>query len=372
MLDLSRYLHLMVEQEASDLFFSVGAPVHIKVDGVARPVGGNTALRPGMVKEVAYSIMKEEQIEDFERELEMNVALSLRGVGRFRINIFKQRGEVAMAVRYIRSGVPSVEELRLPFALRDLVMMKRGLILVVGATGSGKSTALASMIDYRNQNTTGHILTVEDPIEYLHPYKRCIVNQREVGTDTLSYENALLNAMREAPDVLLIGEIRERAIMKQALAYAETGHLCLSTLHANNANQALERILTFFPLDARDQLLMDLSVNLVGIVSQRLIPSKKGKRVPAVEVLIPTPHIRNVIRKGSLHQLKDAMDESRDAGMQTFDQALYELYKTGDITLEETLANADNRDDLALKIRLDGGIMDALSEESTIGQEVGL
>jgi twitching motility protein PilU len=301
---------------------------------------------------MAYSIMNDDQQKEFEETMEMNCAISAEGLGRFRVNVFRQRGEVSMVVRYIKSYIASVEELNLPAILNDLVMVKRGLILMVGATGSGKSTTLAAMIDYRNTNSAGHILTIEDPIEFLHKHKKSVINQREVGIDTMSYENALKNAMREAPNVILIGEIRDRDTMKHAVAYAETGHLCLSTLHANNANQTLDRIVNFFPDTAHQQLFVDLSLNLRAIIAQRLVIGPDNQRMPAVEVLLNSPYVSSLIEKGDIHEIKDVMEQSRDQGMQTFDGALYDLYMSNKITMEEALKNADSRNNLMVKIRL--------------------
>ncbi len=353
-MDIGYFLKLMTEKGASDMFLTTGAPVNIKVEGKLYPLG-NTGLPGGMVKKIAYSLMDEGQVPAFERDLEMNMAIAVKDAGRFRINVFKQRGEVGMVIRAIKSEIPSFEALKLPPVLKQLIMEPRGLILVVGATGSGKSTTLAAMIDYRNANTSGHILTIEDPIEFLHRHKRSIVNQREVGLDTRSYHDALKNAMREAPDVILIGEIRDVDTMEAAIAFSETGHLCLATLHSNNADQTLERILNFFPEVAHKNILMNLSLNLKAVISQRLVTGKDGKRLPAMEVLINTPLIRDMMRRGQIHEIKEAMDRSLQEGMQTFDQALYTLYKEGKIELEEALSKADSRDGLALKIRLAEG-----------------
>ncbi|MFO1352518.1 MAG: PilT/PilU family type 4a pilus ATPase [Gammaproteobacteria bacterium] len=350
-MDIAPYLKLMVDKEASDLFFYVGASVHIKIDGIVRPVGSKV-LEPGAVRQIAYSVMKDDQVKEFENTLELNFAIPLRGVGRFRANVFRQRGEVAMVVRYIKGDIPSVEQLNLPTILHKLVMEKRGLILIVGATGSGKSTTLAAMIDFRNTNAPGHILTIEDPIEFTHQHKKSVVGQREVGIDTHSYDNALKSALREAPDVILIGEVRSADNMKFALNYADTGHLCLTTLHANNSNGALERIVNFFPESARPQLLMDLSLNLRAIVSQRLIKGVNGLLVPAVEVLLNTPYIADLIQKGKIDTIKDAMEQSKESGTQTFDSALFALYKAGKISKEEAIKNADSRNNVALQIRL--------------------
>jgi twitching motility protein PilU len=361
-MDISYFLKLMAEKGASDMFLSTGAPVNIKVDGKLHPLGSN-GLPPGMVKKIAYSMMSEGQVPEFEREHELNLAISVKQAGRFRVNVFRQRGEVSMVIRAIQSQVASIEKLRLPALMKDLIMEKRGLVLVVGSAGSGKSTSLAAMIDYRNRNATGHILTIEDPIEYLHNHHRSVVNQREIGFDTNSYHNALRSAMREAPDVILIGEIRDVETMEAAIQYAETGHLCLATLHSNNADQTMGRILNFFPESQHNQILQQLSLNLRGIISQRLIPVKEGNgRVPAVEVLLNTPRVADLMRNGEIYKIKEAMEKSLDDGMQTFDEALYNLYKADEITLEEALKNADSRDGLAVKIRFAEGDS-SLSEE---------
>lgn len=353
-MQLDRYLAAMVKHEASDLFFSAGAPVGIKIEGKTRFLG-EERLTASDVRQLAYSILNDKQLTEFEREMELNLALALSAVGRFRINLFRQRGSVGMVIRHIKDHIPSIEALNLPSTLQELVMAPRGLVLVVGSTGSGKSTTLASMIDYRNQHRTGHILTIEDPIEFLHSHKKCIVDQREVGLDTHSYAAALKNAMRETPDVILIGEIRDRETMQHAIAYAETGHLCLSTLHANNANQALDRVINFFPESAHHQLFVDLSLHLQSIISQRLVPSLDGKRVPAVELMIRTPYVADLILKQEIAGLKDAMKEGSQHGMQTFDQSLFELFKSGKISASEALEHADSRNDLGLNIRLHGG-----------------
>jgi len=351
-MDIVPYLRLMVQKNASDLFFSTGAPPNLKAEGHTMPIG-DTRMGPGQVKKLAYSIMTDDQIREYEATMEGNLAVSMSGLGRFRVNVFRQRGDAAMVIRYIKGNIPSPEELNLPETLKKLIMEPRGLILVVGSTGSGKSTSLASMIDHRNRNATGHILTIEDPVEFLHDHKKSVVDQREVGLDTVSYEIALKNAMREAPDVILIGEIRDRATMMHAIAYAETGHLCISTLHANNANQALDRIVNFFPDSAHQQLFMDLSLNLKAVVSQRLVKGLDSKRMPAVEIMLLTSLIAEMIQKGDVHSIKEAMEQGGQRGMQTFDQALYTLYKDGKIELEEALKNADSRNNLSLKIRLD-------------------
>ncbi|MCG6118634.1 MAG: PilT/PilU family type 4a pilus ATPase [Aquimonas sp.] len=353
-MDIGYFLKLMTEKNASDMFLTTGAPVNIKVEGKLYPLG-NTGLPAGMVKKIAYSLMDEGQVPAFERDLELNMAIAVKDAGRFRINVFKQRGEVGMVIRAIKSEIPTVDQLRLPAVLKDLVMEARGLILVVGSTGSGKSTSLAAMIDHRNSTASGHILTIEDPIEFLHRHKKSIVNQREVGLDTHAFANALKNAMREAPDVILIGEILDATTMESAIAFAETGHLCLATLHSNNADQTLERILNFFPETAHKNVLMNLALNLKAVISQRLVTGIDGKRLPAVEILINTPLIRDMIRRGQVHEVKEAMERSLQEGMQTFDQALYRLYKEGKIELEEALRKADSRDGLSLKIRLSEG-----------------
>ena len=353
-MDIGYFLKLMTEKNASDMFLTTGAPVNIKVEGKLYPLG-NTGLPAGMVKKIAYSLMDEGQVPAFERDLELNLAIAVKDAGRFRINVFKQRGEVGMVIRAIKSEIPSMEQLKLPQILKDLIMEPRGLILVVGATGSGKSSTLAAMLAHRNSNTSGHILTVEDPIEFLHKHKKSIVNQREVGLDTRRYRDALKNAMREAPDVIMIGEILDTETMEAAIAFSETGHLCLSTLHSNNADQTLERILNFFPESAHKNILMNVSLNLRAIISQRLVLDKTSKRMPAIEILLNTPMIRDLIRRGQIHEMKEAMDRSLAEGMQTFDQSLFSLYKEGKIELEEALRKADSRDGLALKIRLSEG-----------------
>lgn len=350
-MDMMPYLKLMAEKDASDMFFCTGTEPHIKINGSIRAVGSKK-LEPGEVTTMANSLMSAEQAKEFEHTLEMNFAVPLSGVGRFRVNIFRQRGEVSIVIRYINSVIPRFEEMNLPPILGEIIMEKRGLVLVVGSTGSGKSTTLAAMIGHRNRNSNSHILTIEDPLEFIHNHERSIVQQREVGIDTLTYENALKNALREAPDVILIGEIRDMETMKHAIAYAETGHLCLATLHSNNANQTLDRILNFFPEVAQRQLLMDLSLNLRAIISQRLLPSTDGKRIPAVEIMLNTPYIKELILKGHVGDIREAMKESTDEGNVTFDQALLALYSEGKITMQEALTNADSKNDLSLAIRM--------------------
>lgn len=353
-MDIGYFLKLMTDKNASDMFLTTGAPVYIKVEGKLYPLG-NTGLPPGMVKKIAYSLMDEGQVPQFERDLELNMALSLQESGRFRVNVFKQRGEVGMVIRAIRSTIPTIEELQLPSVLKDIIMAPRGLVLIVGSTGSGKSTSLAAMIDYRNSTSSGHILTIEDPIEYLHRHKKSIVNQREIGIDTHAFHNALKNAMREAPDVILIGEILDATTMEAAIAFAETGHICLATLHSNNADQTIERILNFFPEAAHKNVLMNLALNLRAVVSQRLVVGIDGRRLPATEVMINTPVIRDMLRRGNVHEIKQAMEETLEAGMESFDQCLFRLYKEGKIEREEALKAADSRDGLALKFRFSEG-----------------
>ncbi|HEC29682.1 MAG TPA: PilT/PilU family type 4a pilus ATPase [Gammaproteobacteria bacterium] len=353
-MEFKDYLKIMVMKDASDIYLTTGAPPCAKFDGVLKPIE-KASMPAGKVKDIAYEIMDDQQIADFENKPEMNLALSEPGIGRFRVNIFKQRNQVAMVIRNIKIDIPNMQELGLPSILPKLVMSKRGLVLFIGATGSGKSTSLASLIDYRNTNSTGHIITIEDPIEFVHQHKKSIVNQREVGVDTDCYEDALKNTLRQAPDVILIGEIRDRETMEHALAFAETGHLAISTLHANNSNQAMDRIINFFPEERHNQLLLDLSLNLRGFVSQRLIPTVEGKRCAAVEVLLGTPLVCDMIKRGDISELKEIMEKSRNLGMQTFDQALYDLYKEGKITEEEAVRNADSANNLRLKISLSEG-----------------
>ncbi len=347
------YLKILAFKDGSDLYLSTGAPPSAKFHGVLK-ILAKEALQPGQVKSIAYQVMDQEQIHAFERKPEMNLALSESGVGRFRVNIFKQRNEVAMVVRNIKTIIPNADDLGLPVVLKDVIMEKRGLVLFVGGTGSGKSTSLASLIDHRNRNSSGHIITIEDPIEFVHPHRRSIVNQREVGVDTDCYEDALKNTLRQAPDVILIGEIRDRETMEHALAFAETGHLAISTLHANNANQALDRIINFFPEERRNQLLTDLSLNLRCFVSQRLIPTRDGKRIAAVEILLGTATVEELIKRGDVSGLKGVMEKSEPLGMQTFDTALMRLYQEGHIDLEQALKNADSANNLRLRINLSG------------------
>jgi twitching motility protein PilU len=349
-MDITPYLKLMVEKSASDLFLTVGAPVKIKIEGIVQSVG-KTLLTPELVKSAAYAIMDERLRNVFEETLECDFAIQLEdGSARFRVNVFRQRGDAAMVLRLIPSKIPTVEELGLPEILTDIVSQKRGLVLMVGATGSGKSTTLAAMINHRNTTMPGHILTIEDPVEFYHPNLKSIINQREVGVDTLSYARALKSSLREAPDVILIGEIRDRETMEAAMELANTGHLAISTLHANNANQAVERVINMFPHDSHKQLFMDLSLNLRGVISQRLVPDICGKRCAAIEIMLCTPHISELILKGELDEIKEAMSDSGAKGMQTFDESLYNLYKEGRISLDEALNNADSRTNLEAKI----------------------
>ncbi|MHB8920946.1 MAG: PilT/PilU family type 4a pilus ATPase [Halothiobacillus sp.] len=345
-------LRKAVDLDASDLFVTVGAPPSAKINGEIVHLS-ETSLSTNHTQMLVRSIMNDKQVASFEETREANFAISLPGVARFRVNAFMQRGSVGMVLRMIRSDVPKFAELLLPKILEDISMTKRGLVIFVGATSSGKSTSLASMLDYRNENSKGHIVTIEDPIEYVHRHKGCLVTQREVGVDTESFETALKNTLRQAPDVILIGEIRDRETMDHAVAFAETGHLCLSTLHANNTNQALDRIINFFPEERRHQLLMDLSLNLKSVISQRLLRKEDGVgRVPAVEVLINTPLIGDLIFKGDVHEIKEVMKRSREHGMQTFDQALLDLYDSGLVSYQEALRNADSQNDLRLSIKL--------------------
>ncbi len=358
-MNIGNFLKLMVDRNASDMFLTTGAPIHIKIEGKLYPVT-DSELSPGTVQKVAYALMGDEKTAQFERDLELNMALGVKDVGRFRINVFRQRGEVGMVIRSIRTEIPNIAQLQLPGTLRDLIMEPRGLILVVGATGSGKSTTLAAMLDHRNRQTATHILTVEDPIEYLHQPRKSVVNQREVGLDTHSYAEALKNAMREAPNVIMIGEIRDTDTMEAAISFSETGHLCLATLHSNNADQTLARILNFFPESAHQNILANLALNLKAVISQRLVTGRDEQRLPAVEILINTPLISDMIRRGHIHEIKDAMENSLQDGMCTFDQSLYQLYKDGRIDLAEALRRADSHEGLALKIRLaEGGSEDA-------------
>ena len=353
-MNLQPYLKLMSEQQASDMYFTTGAPVSVRIEGSMRPVG-KSMLTPGMTKKLAYDLLTPAQIKEFEKTLELNLGVSYTDLGRFRINVYMQRGEVSMVIRYIRADIPTIDELGLPAIYKTMIMRKKGLVLVVGATGMGKSTSLASMLDHRNMTESGHILTIEDPIEFMFRHKKCIVGQREVGLDTLSFDNALREAMREAPDVVMIGEARDKEAMQSALRYADTGHLCLTTLHATNANQTLDRLLNFFPSDAHNQVLMDLSLNLNCILAQRLVKTDTGERIAAVEVLVNTPYISKLIRSGDFHEIKAIMEKGSESGMRTFDQSLFELFQEKRIDLKTALANADSGSDLEWKINFGGG-----------------
>lgn len=351
-MEFTQLLKVMIERGASDLFISAGARPSIKVDGTLKPLTKDP-LKPSQARSLVYSTMNDRQIAEYEGTHECNFAISAPGLGRFRVSAYVQRNSCGMVLRRINTTIPSFEELNLPPVMKDLSMTKRGLILFVGGTSTGKSTSLASMIDYRNRHSRSHIITIEDPIEYIHEHKESIVTQREVGIDTDSFEIALRNTLRQAPDVILMGEIRTQELMKYGLAFAETGHLCMATLHANNANQALDRIVSFFPPEHHDQLWMELSLNLKAIVAQQLLPTKDGKgRRAAIEVMICTPLIQDMIRKGEVHEIKDIMKKSTNLGMQTFDQALFELYKEGVVNYDTALAHADSANDLRLMIKL--------------------
>jgi twitching motility protein PilU len=353
-MNFSDLLRLMKQKKASDLFITAGVPPSIKVDGKIIPVT-KQRLTGEQSRAFAYGIMNEDQRRQFEGSNECNFAISPKDIGRFRVNVFVQQQQVGMVLRTIETEIPRFDDLNLPKVLADLALTKRGLIIFVGGTGSGKSTSLAAMIGYRNEYSYGHIITIEDPIEYVHPHKNCIVTQREVGVDTESFDAALKNTLRQAPDVILIGEIRSRETMEYAVQFAETGHLCLATLHANSANQALDRIINFFPEEKRNQLLMDLSLNLKAVISQRLIPVKTGKgRVPAVEVMVNTPLMADLILQGHVHEMKELISKSGEAGMQTFDQSLFNLYESGLISYDEALRNADSVNDIRLRIKLEG------------------
>ena len=352
-INIQEFFKTMVELEASDLYLTVARPPMYRVDGKIQ-AGGEYAFTPDDLKELAQTMLNEKQQAEFAETREMNMAMSLPGIARFRVNMFQQRGSVGMVIRRIKADVMSVAEMGLPSILQDIIMTKRGLVLVVGATGSGKSTSLAAMIDHRNANEAGHIITIEDPIEFVHRHKQSVVSQREVGFDTLSFQSALKNTLRQAPDVILIGEIRDTETMEAAIVFAETGHLCLGTLHSNNANQAIERIMNFFPRERHAQIYLQLSLNLRAIVSQRLIPSTDGRRVAALEILMDTPRLKDLIKKGEVDSLKEGMEQGIQEGCQTFDQALFSLYKDGKISLEHALINADSANNLRLKIKLAG------------------
>ena len=351
-MDFKALLALMVEKKASDLFITAGKPPCMKIDGKVEEISKNILTADQALK-IVLSIMEQRQKDEFEHTKECQFAMGVEGLGRFRVSAFTQRDAAGMVLRRIETNIPSSEELHLPPVLKDLIMYKRGLVMFVGATGTGKSTSLAALIRHRNENSNGHIITIEDPIEFVHPHKGCIITQREVGLDTESYEVALKNTLRQAPDVILIGEVRTKETMQHAITFAETGHLCLCTLHANNANQALDRILHFFPEEMHGQIFMDLSLNLRGIVAQQLVKRADGKgRYPAIEILLNTPLVSDLIRKGEVHKLKELMKNSREHGMQTFDQALYDLYTAGKISYEDALNSADSRNEVRLMIKL--------------------
>ncbi|MBO9494042.1 PilT/PilU family type 4a pilus ATPase [Thalassotalea sp. G20_0] len=365
-MDIEKLLKLVAVKKASDLFITAGYPPSVKLDGRLIPVN-KTPLTATEAKDMVLGVMDEKQRLEFELKQECNFAIAKMGVGRFRVSAFQQRNQSGMVLRRIEEKIPGFEELKLPPILKDLTMVKRGLVILVGATGTGKSTTLAAMLGYRNENDTGHIISIEDPIEFIHQHRRCIVTQREVGIDTKSYEVALKNTLRQAPDVIMIGEIRSQDTMQYALNFAETGHLCLATLHANNANQALDRILHFFPPEHHHQVWMDLSLNLKGIVAQQLVPSLDGTgRLPAIEVLLNTPLAQDMIRKGDAHALKELMKKSRELGMQTFDQALFDLYNRGEVSYEDAIRYADSANDLRLMIKLGSEV-----DESYLTQRSG-
>lgn len=368
MVDIYYFLQLLVEQNGSDAFFSVGTKPHISVEGIYHAIGDHN-LSATDTKEIAYSIMSDDQQRLFESTMELNLAINFKDLGRFRINIYRQRGDIAIVARFIKSTIPSIETLNLPAILKNLALEDRGLILVVGAAGSGKSTTLASMIDYRNQQKAGHILAIEDPIEFLHTHKRSIVDQREISIDTMSFSSALKNAMRAAPSVIMIGEIRDEETMHHAISYAESGHLCMSSLHANNANQALERIINFFPESTHHRLLQDLSLHLRAIIGQRLVMGLNGKRVPAIEIMLNTPYIAELIQRNAISEIKTVMEQNIDRGMQTFDHSLYLLYKAGKIMRDEAIRHADSHNNLALRIRLDEGESIPISENLKVTKD---
>jgi twitching motility protein PilU len=358
-------LKLMVTKKASDLFITAGFPPAMKIDGKLTPVSSQT-LNPQQTAEIARAVMNDKQAQEFQTTKECNFAISMSTVGRFRVNAYIQRSAVGLVFRVINTNIPNFDDLKLPQSLKEVVMAKRGLVIFVGGTGSGKSTSMAAMLGHRNENSYGHIITIEDPVEFIHGHKNCIVTQREVGVDTDNWHTALKNTLRQAPDVIMIGEIRDRETMDYAIAFSETGHLCLATLHANSTNQALDRIINFFPEERRQQLLMDLSLNLRCIASQRLIPKVDGSgRVAAVEVLLHSPLISDLIYKGDVHAIKEIMAKSRELGMQTFDQALFELYEESKITYDDALRNADSVNDLRLKIKLNSKIANPENQDQS-------
>lgn len=349
-MDIRALLGAMIDKGASDLYLTCDSKPVLRIEGFTEPFG-NEVLKAGQVETLANSLMTERQRAAFDEKLEMNLAIASERLGRFRVNVFRQRGAVAVVIRQIKTQIPTLDELGLPPILKTVVLSRRGLVLVVGATGSGKSTTLAAMLDYRNEQTRGHILTIEDPIEFVHLHKKCIVNQREVGFDTVSFGEALRNTLRQAPDVILIGEVRDLETMEAAITFAETGHLCLATLHSNNANQAIERVMNFFPIARHPEIFLQLSLNLRGIISQRLVPGVDGKRVAAMEILLDTPYARDLIKKAEIDTLKDAMEKSTQEGGQTFDQAIFQLYADGLISEDHALANADSANNLRIRIK---------------------
>lgn len=352
-MDIRSLLKVMVDHEASDLYLTVDAPPIYRIHGATQPTDA-PPFNNEQLEALALALMRGQQRGEFEEKMEMNLALYYKELGRFRVNIFRQRGNVGLVFRHIKAEIQTVEQLQLPPIINDIAMTKRGLVLVVGATGSGKSTSLAAMIDYRNSTHQGHIITVEDPIEFVHQHKKSIITQREVGFDTMNFQNALKNTLRQAPDVILIGEVRDTETMEAAITFAETGHLCIATLHSNNANQAIERIMNFFPVERHAQIYLQLSLNLRAIISQRLIPSIDGRRVPALEIMLDTPRIKDLVKKAEIDTLKEAMEQGIEEGCQTFDYVLFQLYKQNRISLEQALINADSANNLRLKIKLEG------------------
>ncbi|RLL51326.1 PilT/PilU family type 4a pilus ATPase [Mariprofundus sp. EBB-1] len=350
-ISIKQLLKVMVEKDASDLYLMAGAPPGYRINGVILRLG-ETAINPAIIEKLANSLMSEKQKAEFAVEMEMNLSVAVPSLGRFRVNVYRQRGSVGMVIRQITTEIPSLDELHLPDIFKDIAMSKRGLVLMVGATGSGKSTSLAALVDWRNANQAGHIITIEDPVEFMHTHKKCFVSQREVGSDTASFRAALKNTLRQAPDVILLGEIRERETMEHAISFAETGHLAMATLHANNANQALDRIINFFPEEQHQQVYMNLALNLRAILSQRLVKTVDGKRAAAIEIMINTPRLSDLILKGDVSAIKETMEESAQYGMRTFDQALFELWKDGKITEVEALRNADSANNLRLKMKM--------------------
>lgn len=361
-MDIRSFLKVMVEKDASDVYLTADLPPTYRIQGITQAIG-TEPLTNDRLEALAQEIMREKQRKEFEQSMEMNLALYFVDLGRFRVNIFRQRGNVGIVIRQIKVAIVPIDRLGLPPIVKDITMTKRGLVLVVGATGAGKSTTLAAMIDYRNESAPGHIVSVEDPIEFVHRHKKSVITQREVGFDTHSFQAALKNTLRQAPDVILVGEVRDTETMEAALAFAETGHLCLGTLHANNANQAIERIMNFFPSDRHQQIFLQLSLNLRAILSQRLIPTTDGKRVAALEILMDTPRAKDLIKKGQVDLLKESMEQGIQEGSQTFDHVLFHLYQEGKISLEQALINADSANNLRLKIKLAGGKLDDAPEK---------